>query len=86
MDLSSSHMKFLKSLSKNNLRVLEVGCSGGQVTEYLQEQSCISKIVSYDVDNEFIDSYLVGDVYRTQDYHIRNGDSSLAPKKERMGT
>jgi 2-polyprenyl-3-methyl-5-hydroxy-6-metoxy-1,4-benzoquinol methylase len=54
-------IEFLKPLfqylnqHKENLRVLEVGCSAGQVTEYLQEQPCILKIVSYDVDKEFIE-------------------------------
>lgn len=47
--------KYLKSQGCSNLRVLEVGCSAGQVTELLQEQDFISEIYSFDVDKELVE-------------------------------
>ena len=41
--------------STEQLRVLEVGCSAGQITEYLNEQDCIGEIYAFDVDRAFVD-------------------------------
>lgn len=38
-----------------NLKVLEVGCSSGHITEYLNEQACVEEIYSYDVDKAFVE-------------------------------
>ena len=38
---------YLNSKTKN-LKVLEVGCSSGHITEYLNEQRCIEEIYNYD--------------------------------------
>jgi len=46
---------YLNSQNFNNLKVLEVGCSSGHITEYLNEQSCIGEIYAYDVDEAFIE-------------------------------
>jgi 2-polyprenyl-3-methyl-5-hydroxy-6-metoxy-1,4-benzoquinol methylase len=37
------------------LRVLEVGCSSGHITEYLNEQSSVKEIYAFDVDKDFVD-------------------------------
>ncbi len=37
------------------LRVLEVGCSAGHITECLNEQGCVAEIYSFDVDRAFVD-------------------------------
>lgn len=42
-----------------NLRVLEVGCSAGHITEYLQEQPSVGEIYAYDVDRAFVDITLL---------------------------
>lgn len=39
----------------SGLRVLEVGCSSGHITEYLNEQPCIKEIYAYDVDRAFVE-------------------------------
>ena len=43
-----------KSLNKKhkNLKLLEVGCSSGHITEYIQKQSSIKEIYAYDVDHQ----------------------------------
>lgn len=38
-----------------NLKVLEVGCSSGHITEYLNEQPCIGEIYNYDIDKAFVE-------------------------------
>ncbi|MBU0614336.1 class I SAM-dependent methyltransferase [Patescibacteria group bacterium] len=44
-----------KQANVQNVRILEVGCASGAVTEYLQEQKCISEIYTYDVDREMVE-------------------------------
>jgi len=39
----------------SGLRVLEVGCSSGHITEYLNDQPSISEIYAYDVDRAFVE-------------------------------
>ncbi len=46
---------YLNSQGVKNLRVLEVGCSSGHITEYLNEQACIEEIYTYDVDKAFVE-------------------------------
>lgn len=41
--------------TRTGLNVLEVGCSAGHLTEYLDEQPCIDSIHSFDVDKAFVD-------------------------------
>lgn len=38
-----------------SLKVLEVGCSSGHITEYLNEQPCIGEIYNYDIDKAFVE-------------------------------
>lgn len=45
---------YLNNKTKN-LKVLEVGCSSGHITEYLNEQTCIEEIYNYDVDRAFVE-------------------------------
>jgi len=45
---------YLNSKTKN-LKVLEVGCSSGHITEYLNEQRCIEEIYNYDIDKAFVE-------------------------------
>lgn len=40
---------------RTHLRVLEVGCSAGHLTEYLNEQGCVESIYAFDVDKTFVD-------------------------------
>ena len=44
---------YLAARGARNLRVLEIGCSFGHVTEYLGEQPLIGSIVALDVDRAF---------------------------------
>lgn len=37
----------------DNLKVLEVGCSFGHITEYLNDQASVSEIYTFDVDQAF---------------------------------
>jgi ubiquinone/menaquinone biosynthesis C-methylase UbiE len=49
---------FFLNLNKKGLkglRILEVGCSSGHITEYLNEQPCISEIHTYDVDQSLVE-------------------------------
>jgi 2-polyprenyl-3-methyl-5-hydroxy-6-metoxy-1,4-benzoquinol methylase len=46
---------YLKKNGFSNLKVLEVGCSAGQVTELLNEQDIISSIYTFDIDKQMID-------------------------------
>jgi ubiquinone/menaquinone biosynthesis C-methylase UbiE len=46
--------KLLNEIS-TELRVLEVGCSCGHVTEYLNDQRSVKEIYTYDVDKAFVD-------------------------------
>lgn len=48
---------FFDYLNKNskNLKVLEVGCSAGYITEYINEQPSIGEVYSYDVDKAFVE-------------------------------
>jgi 2-polyprenyl-3-methyl-5-hydroxy-6-metoxy-1,4-benzoquinol methylase len=41
--------------TQTRLRVLEVGCSAGHLTEYLNEQACVEAVYSFDVDKAFVD-------------------------------
>jgi len=52
-DLSKLFVK-LNETSKG-LKILEVGCSAGHITEYLNEQQCIEEIHAFDVDKAFVD-------------------------------
>jgi len=53
--------EFLKPLfkhlnkTKKNLKVLEIGCSAGHITEWLNEQPCIKEIYTYDIDTAFVE-------------------------------
>ena len=40
---------------KRKLRVLEVGCSSGHITEYLNHQESINEIHTFDIDSEFVE-------------------------------
>jgi SAM-dependent methyltransferase len=46
--------RYLAARGRRTLRVLEVGCSFGHNTEYLQEQSLVHEIHSFDVDPAFV--------------------------------
>ena len=46
---------YLKAQGKVNLKVLEAGCSAGQLTELLDEQDFISEICCFDVDKALIE-------------------------------
>jgi len=54
-------IKYLEPLFKSlnetstDLRVLEVGCSSGHITEYLNEQRSVKEIYTYDIDKAFVD-------------------------------
>lgn len=41
--------------TSSDLRVLEVGCSTGHITEYLNEQSAIKEIYAYDIDKALVE-------------------------------
>lgn len=53
--LLSPLFAYLDSQKLKDLRVLEVGCSAGQFTELLNEQSCIGEIYAYDVDKLLVE-------------------------------
>jgi SAM-dependent methyltransferase len=46
---------FLRSRGARNLRVLEVGCSFGHMTEYLAEQPEIGALSTFDTDPAFVE-------------------------------
>lgn len=46
--------RYLASRGARSLRVLEVGCSFGHITEYLNDEPSVAKIHSFDVDAAFI--------------------------------
>lgn len=46
---------YLNSHGYKGLRLLEVGCSGGQFTELLNKQDCFSQIYSYDIDKLLVE-------------------------------
>src|SRR5262245_11169395 len=45
---------YLSAREVRGLRVLEVGCSFGHITEYLDEQAAVASIDTYDVDPAFV--------------------------------
>ena len=48
-------LRYLRARGAQNLRVLEVGCSFGHMTEYLTEQPEIASISTFDTDEAFVD-------------------------------
>lgn len=57
----SERAKFLDPLfnylnqNKKSLKVLEVGCSAGHITEYLNDQACVEEIYTFDIDKVFVE-------------------------------
>jgi 2-polyprenyl-3-methyl-5-hydroxy-6-metoxy-1,4-benzoquinol methylase len=47
--------RYLRGRGAKNLRVLEVGCSFGHMTEYLAEQPEVSSISTFDTDEAFVE-------------------------------
>src|SRR5262249_2676579 len=47
--------RYLRARGAKNLRVLEVGCSFGHMTEYLAEQPEIAAISTFDTDEAFVE-------------------------------
>jgi SAM-dependent methyltransferase len=47
--------RWLRAHDARNLRVLEIGCSFGHMTEYLAEQPEIATIDTFDTDRAFVD-------------------------------
>lgn len=50
-----SLFKYLNKFSKP-LKVLEVGCSAGHITEYLQKQNLVKEIYAFDVDKLMVET------------------------------
>ena len=48
-------LRYLAGRGARGLRVLEVGCSFGHNTEYLNDQSLVAEIHSFDVDPAFVE-------------------------------
>lgn len=46
---------YLAARGLSSLTVLEVGCSFGHVTEYLNDQRSVAAIATFDVDREFVE-------------------------------
>jgi SAM-dependent methyltransferase len=46
--------RYLAARGHRGLRVLEIGCSFGHITEYLNEQPLVSEIRTFDVDPAFV--------------------------------
>ncbi len=46
---------YLAARGARALRVLEVGCSFGHITEYLNEQPLVAEIHTFDVDRDFVE-------------------------------
>jgi SAM-dependent methyltransferase len=47
--------RYLAARGARDLRVLEVGCSFGHITEYLDEQPLVAEIHTFDVDGPFVE-------------------------------
>ncbi len=47
--------RYLAARGARDLRVLEVGCSFGHVTEYLNDQPLVKEIRTFDVDGPFVE-------------------------------
>jgi len=47
--------RYLAARGARNVRVLEVGCSFGHITEYLNDQPLVGEIHSFDVDGPFVE-------------------------------
>ena len=47
--------RYLQARGAKNLRVLEVGCSFGHMTEYLAERPEVASISTFDSDNAFVE-------------------------------
>ncbi len=45
---------YLRTRGASALRVLEVGCSFGHITEYLNDEPLVAEIVTFDVDRAFV--------------------------------
>jgi SAM-dependent methyltransferase len=50
-----SLFRYLAARGVSGLRVLEVGCSFGHVTEYLDDQPAVAEIHTFDVDRPFVE-------------------------------
>ena len=48
-------LRYLTARGLGNLRVLEVGCSFGHNTEYLNEQPAVAEIHTFDADGPFVE-------------------------------
>lgn len=46
---------YFQTLGLRGLRVLEVGCSFGHLTEYLNDQPAVSEVSTFDVDHAFVE-------------------------------
>ena len=46
---------YLNSKGLKNLKLLEIGCSAGQSTEFFNEQSCIDEVYTFDIDKQFVE-------------------------------
>jgi len=47
--------RYLAARERRHLRVLEVGCSFGHITEYLNDQPLVKEIHTFDVDGPFVE-------------------------------
>ena len=47
--------RYLAARGERDLRVLEVGCSFGHITDYLNEQPLVAEIHTFDVDRAFVE-------------------------------
>jgi len=48
-------LRYLAARGARDLRVLEVGCSFGHITEYLNDQPLVKEIHTFDVDGPFVE-------------------------------
>jgi len=46
--------RYLEGRGRRGLRVLEIGCSFGHITEYVDEQAAVASIDTFDVDPAFV--------------------------------
>jgi SAM-dependent methyltransferase len=47
--------RYLAARGASDLKVLEVGCSFGHITEYLDEQPLVAEVHTFDVDGPFVE-------------------------------
>ncbi|MBN2483475.1 MAG: class I SAM-dependent methyltransferase [Candidatus Omnitrophica bacterium] len=62
LSLKEKRSKFLQPLfdylhahGYKNMKVLEIGCSTGHITEYLNEQLCVEEIYTFDIDKKMVE-------------------------------